>query len=173
MPLTDTALEQLLRVSILGESGPGALFLGLIAKEGFTGLAPSDTLGSHPGWTEFLDYEPSTRPQITNFIFATFVVGPPSTQAFGNFNARLLIADNDGNDNGPIRFTRPVAKLAGWFVCNNSVKGSGAGDLIVTGTFDFGQNDKGVIVPSVDFYPVAGISLRTPIVDLDEIPTSS
>ena len=43
-------------------------YIGLIDNTGFTALHRDDTLSSHPGWCEFLGYEPLSRPEANSTL---------------------------------------------------------------------------------------------------------
>ena len=89
--------------------------IGLIDDASFTELAADDTMGSHPGWIENVDYSEGTRP----------LWGP------GAASGQVSI-----NPFG-VRFTMTATKtINGLFLSSDAAKSGVAGLLFCTGSFD-------------------------------------
>jgi hypothetical protein len=85
---------------------------GLIDDDGFDELAAADTIGSHPGWTEFTDYDEATRQLWTP--------GTPSGGIITNPTAMRFTVTNG-------------ATVTGAILVSNSTKGGSTGLLWATG----------------------------------------
>ena len=89
-------------------------FIGLISSSGFTGLAATDTMSSHAGWTEFTAYSQSTR--------VAWGPGAAASQSITNSTA----AQFDITGSGTVK---------GVFIVNNSTKAGTTGTLWATALF--------------------------------------
>ena len=89
-------------------------FIGLISLTGFTGLAATDTMSSHSGWTEFTGYTQATR------------VAWGSQAASGQSTTNTTAATFDINASGTVK---------GVFIPSNSTKGGTTGTLWATALF--------------------------------------
>lgn len=89
-------------------------FIGLISNSGFTGLAATDTMSSHAGWTEFTAYSQSTR--------VAWGPGTATSQSITNATA----AQFDITGSGTVK---------GVFIVTNSTKSGTSGILWATALF--------------------------------------
>ena len=89
-------------------------FIGLISITGFTGLAATDTMSSHAGWTEFTAYSQSTR--------VAWGPGAAASQSITNATA----AQFDITGSGTVK---------GVFITTNSTKSGTSGKLWATALF--------------------------------------
>jgi len=97
--ITNGGLDALLDIMFHGSSQITAWYFGLINASGYTGLSPSDTMGSHAGWTEFTTYSEANRQawpedaasgqSITNTTLANF-----SITGAGTLKGAFLASDN-------------------------------------------------------------------------------
>lgn len=107
------ALTDLLSVYFASGTQKPNWYVGLIDNSGFTGLSPSDTMSSHPGWSENQDYTQATRPQWSPSIGGGVAVNP-----------------------SPAVFTFVGADtLKGIFLASNNTKGGTSGTLWSTALF--------------------------------------
>lgn len=91
-------------------------YFGLIDNNGFTAIASTDVMNSHPGWTEWQSYSETTR-QTWNKS-----AQPTSTETITTVTAAV--------------FTMSAAGiLAGAFIASNSTKGGTSGTLWSAGQF--------------------------------------
>lgn len=105
----------LLNVVFGGASQSALWYIGLIDNAGFTALASTDTIASHPGWTESVIYSEAFRQQ--------WVPTSATAQSItSNANAQFSI-----NATGSIK---------GLFIVDNHTKSGGTGLLWSTGLFD-------------------------------------
>src|SRR5436190_9305666 len=57
--------NHMLNTEFRGGTQAASWFFGLVDNAGFADHPDTDTMLSHPGWTEFTDYAEGTRPQWT------------------------------------------------------------------------------------------------------------
>lgn len=88
--------------------------IGLISNSGYSALAASDTMSSHPGWTEFTSYSQATR--------VAWGPGSPSSQSVTNSTPATF----DINGSGTVK---------GIFVVNQNTKSGTTGTLWATALF--------------------------------------
>jgi hypothetical protein len=113
---------------------PAAWKFGLIADSNFTGLANSDTIASHPGWTEFTSYAETIRPLYLAATVEDGVVSPTRPTVF-TMSAR-------GTIRGFVVVIEPSPSGG-----LGNVKGSADGYLWATGVAAEGRTvDKGGII---------------------------
>lgn len=109
----DPALDDILQVYFAGGTPKTSWFLGLIDNQSFTGVDGGDSLLSHPGWLENINYSQGARAAWSPSIGGGLASNAAS-QAF--------------------TFTKGVS-LAGMFVASNSTKGGTSGLLWSAGLF--------------------------------------
>ena len=64
--ITDEGIEYLLGLGF--RNSPTTItpwYIGLVDNSGFSAFAAADTMSSHTGWTEFVNYSEATRPEWT------------------------------------------------------------------------------------------------------------
>ena len=88
--------------------------IGLVNNVGWTAFADADTIASHAGWTEFVDYNESNRVTWTPAAAASAAISNTSTSNF-TINA-------NGN-------------LKGLFLCSNNTKSGTTGVLWATAPY--------------------------------------
>ncbi len=108
--ITNTGLDYLLGSAFSNNLGAfpqvTAWYAGLIDKLNFVALAPADTMASHTGWTENVQYS-GTRPQWANTEGGQQV-----------------------SSNGPFQFNiTGSGNIHGIFLCSNNVAGGKTGTL--------------------------------------------
>lgn len=115
--ITNEGLNTLLYIGFQ-QGGTPSWYIGLIDGTTPPSLSPSDTMATHPGWTENVDYDETERPEwetvgsgVGKIISTTF---PPFT----------MNADSS---------------IAGAFIVSNNTKGGSVGDLWSTGLFNNGS----------------------------------
>ena len=90
-------------------------YLGLVNNAGFSAFDSStDTMASHPGWTEYSSYSQATRPAWASSLSGTFISNAASPATF--------------------TFTG-TAILKGAFLVSDNVKGASNGILFASGAF--------------------------------------
>lgn len=92
-------------------------YMGLIDATGFVELLAADTAASHTGWTEFEDYDNSTRPAWTKSAASAGVMNASAASSF------TISAVGSGQ------------ALKGAFIASSNTKGGGSGVLWATGQF--------------------------------------
>lgn len=100
-----------------GSSAPW--FIGLYGAAGLNNPAAGDTMGAHPGWTEFTDYVGLVRPAVT---FGAATLASPSVITNAGSPAVFEI-----NGSGGI--------VGGAFLVNENTKGGVAGLLFSAADF--------------------------------------
>jgi len=90
-------------------------FIGLTNNSGFSAYALTDTMSSHPGWTEATPYSNATRP--------AFVASAPSGGSMNNIASRAVYTIN------------ATGVIRGAFLVDNSTKGGSTGTLYGIGDF--------------------------------------
>lgn len=94
-------------------------YFGAIGNTSFTtGLADSDTMSSHAGWTESTAYSEGTRQQ--------WVDGGAASSSITNPNGAAITVNAN-------------VTLKGAFITSDSTKGGTTGTLFATGLFDGGD----------------------------------
>jgi hypothetical protein len=115
--VTDAGLNSVLDVYFRAQTQLTAWYVGLISGTGSTGLAATDTMGSHAGWTEATGYSESTRQQWS----------PPAASSGVVLNT------------SPLTFTaNATGTIRGVFLASNSTKGGTTGTLHSHALFDEG-----------------------------------
>jgi hypothetical protein len=99
------------------KTGEGAnqWFIGLVSNTAFTGYAATDTMSTHPGWTEGSPYSNATRPAFTPSVPSNASMDNRASHAVFNINA--------------------TATIRGAFLVDNSSKGGSSGTLYGVGDF--------------------------------------
>lgn len=116
--VTNVALNNLLDVYLRGQAQTTTWYLGLVDNTGFTGFSASDTMASHPGWSELTSYLEANRPTYTfSAASAQSITGPAVT-----FTINASVA------------------IKGGFLVSNNTKGGTSGTLFATGAFNSVQN---------------------------------
>lgn len=110
--VTNTGMNNMLDVYFNSGSQSANWYIGLIDNSGYSGVAASDTISSHAGWTENTDYTESNRVAWGN--------GSASGQAVTNASAAEF------SINASIT-------IKGAFVVNQNTKGGTTGTLYSTG----------------------------------------
>lgn len=80
-----------------------AWYLGLVNNVGWTAFADADVMSSHAGWSEFVDYNESARPQWTPAAASGGIISNASTVNFtinANGNLKGLFAVSNSTKNG-------------------------------------------------------------------------
>lgn len=111
--IVDQGLTDLLGVYFGAGTQKTNWYVGLIDAAGFSALAASDTMSSHPGWVENTAYSQSTRGQWSPAVasdVASNTVGVPFTMSAG-------------------------ATIQGLFLASSSAKGGTSGVLWSTALF--------------------------------------
>jgi len=88
--------------------------IGLISNSGYTGIASSDTMASHAGWSEFTSYSESNR--------VAWGQGAPSAQSITNASPATFNINGSGT-------------VKGIFTVNNNTKSGSTGTLWATALF--------------------------------------
>lgn len=112
--ITNGGLDKLLQIMFHFTASINTWYIGLIDNSGFSALAATDTMGSHPGWTEFTDYNELNRPAWDESAPSGQIV---TSSATSDFNIT-----GSGNINGI-------------FVTSQNGKGGTSGTLWATGSF--------------------------------------
>jgi len=60
--ITDLGIQYLLDTGFRGVANIDPWYAGLIDGTGFSGVNPGDTMASHSGWTELINYSETNRP---------------------------------------------------------------------------------------------------------------
>ena len=102
--IVDEGIEHLLDAGFHGEAAIGTWYIGLVDNSGWTAFADADTLSSHAGWAENLDYTEATRVEWAEAAAASRAITSDTTANY-SINA-------SGN-------------LKGIFITSNSVKNTG------------------------------------------------
>lgn len=98
---------------LVGSTGPshgGALYLGLIDGDSYSAAPTTDTMASHPGWTEIEDYDEASRP-------GPFTQGTVSLTTPSATTAILTFTPNT------------TLQVRGVFVTDDNTKGGSSGRL--------------------------------------------
>lgn len=101
--ITDVGMNDLLDVTFGNSTQSATWYIGLIDNSGYSGVANSDTLASHAGWSENTDYTGNRQ---------TWGVGSASSRSISN-GTTVDFAIN------------ATATLKGIFICNASTGTSG------------------------------------------------
>jgi len=120
--VTDVGKQYLLSAGFLGGAATTPWYFGLIDATGVTpALADSDTSASHPGWSEFTDYDESVRQTWVKAL------NTGTNQVSSSAPAQVTISSG-----------LPVSPsfIGGAFLINNNTKGGGTGVLWATGLYD-------------------------------------
>lgn len=96
-------------------------YLGLWGAEASNTPAPSDTMASHPGWTEFVNYTAPSRPVAT---FSAATTADPSVISNTASPATFVISGGGG-------------VVGGAFLTSNNTKGGTTGKLFSGADFSF------------------------------------
>lgn len=91
---------------------PAALYMGFVSSADFTAFdEPNDTMGSHAGWTEFVDYDEATRPVWTP---GATIDGSPAS-----------VSNPSASEITP----NAVGTIIGIFLCDDDTVGGTTGQL--------------------------------------------
>lgn len=110
----NSALNDILSVYLAAGTQKTAWFLGLIDNSAFSAIASTDTIASHPGWTENQAYAESVR--------QTWTPGAVSGQSVTNPTAATFTMN-------------ATANIKGAFLVSDSTKGGTTGQLWAAGAF--------------------------------------
>ena len=87
--IPNAILNDILNVYFNSGAQTSAFYIGIVDNAGFSAFAAADTMASHAGWTENINYSNGSRPvwtpgaasgqSISNPTPATFNMNPPST----------------------------------------------------------------------------------------------
>lgn len=118
--ITNGGIEDNESVYFAGGTATTTWYLGQIGDTGFTtGLAPTDTMGSHSGWVESQAYSEGTHPAVTFLAPAGRTISSDDAVAF-TANATVT--------------------WRGAYLTSNSAKGATTGKLWSTGLYPTPQN---------------------------------
>jgi hypothetical protein len=125
------------------QTATGNWFIGLISNTGYSGLAATDTMGSHAGWTELTTFTQATRVAWTPGAAASQSITNPTPNQF------------DINATGTVK---------GVFVVNDSTKGGNTGTLWATALYpaDVPVNTGLMALLSSNVKNAPGYMLETP-----------
>lgn len=112
--IVDEGLNHILDVEFNSEVQEAAWYIGLVGNSGWTAFNLADTMASHAGWAECVDYTEVSRPAWTVGAAASRAVTNAVTVDF-NINA--------------------TKTLKGIFVCSDNTKGGAVGILWAEGAF--------------------------------------
>jgi hypothetical protein len=112
--ITDEGMNALLDIMFGADAQLTTWYISLINNSGFTALANADTMASHTGWTEFVDYDEATRGEWTE--------GAAAARAITNASAVVFTINGAGT-------------LKGIFITSNSTKSGTTGTLWATAAF--------------------------------------
>lgn len=110
----DDGINYLLESFFKSVGYPPSWHVGLVNSPAT--YAASDLVGSHPGWTENVNYVSPTRPQAI----------------FGDVLSKSL---NNGNDKASFVMSSEGDTIAGVFLTSSSVKGSAVGRIYSAANF--------------------------------------
>lgn len=111
--VTDQGINDMLDKYLKGSNYTAAHYIGL---KGSGSVSASDTMNSHPGWSEVTAYDEATRPQA---VWGT--VANKSVDNSANRASYTINADN--------------TTIAGAFLSTDNTKGGTAGILLSVGDF--------------------------------------
>ena len=117
--VVNTGLQDMNTKYFKGSSYTAAWYIGLVNSSGFTAYNATDTLASHTGWVETVDYSGANRPTAT---FGTATTAGPS------------VIDNNASQ-AQFSITGTVT-VKGAFLCNVQSKASTAGLLFSVASFE-------------------------------------
>lgn len=131
--VTNVGLVKILNVMFDADTQITAWYLGLISSVSYTGLAATDTMASHGGWTEAgptnaPNYDESTRPQWNPAAATTSTI----------YSVNSTTVDFTINATGTVK---------GIFLASDSTKDGTGGTLWATGLFPGG--DQAVVATDV------------------------
>lgn len=112
--IVDVGLNKILEDMFRGGTQSSTWYIGLVDNSGFSAFANSDTMASHPGWSESTAYTEANRPQWVTSTATSRSITNPTTADF-SINASVT--------------------LKGIFIVDNSTKGGTAGTLWSTASF--------------------------------------
>jgi hypothetical protein len=114
--ITNQGKNDILNVYFNGGSQTAAAswYIGLVSSTGYTGLAATDVMSSHAGWTEFTSFSQANR--------VAWGPGAPASQSITNATP----AQFDITANGTVK---------GIFIVTNNTKGGTTGTLWSTALF--------------------------------------
>lgn len=117
-------IAAILDVYFAGGTAPAGFYVGFVSSANFSGFDPAnDTMGSHPGWEEFVDYDETTRPLWT---------------------PGLVVSDNPAtiNNPDPAEITPNAAgTIIGLFLVDEDTPGGTTGQLHGPWFLDEGPQD--------------------------------
>lgn len=114
--VTNGGKNYLLDVGFNGIGQVTTWYLGLIDSASYTGEAAGDTMNSHAGWDEWIDYDETTRPVWNKSS------SPTGTETLTTVSQSVFTINSAGS-------------LQGGFVCANNVIGGTTGILWSAGHF--------------------------------------
>lgn len=111
---TTLGVNYLLEAGFRGGTAVSTWYAGLINNSGFTGVASTDTMSSHSGWSEFTGYAETTRRQWS-----------PAAASLGSIvNTTAMSFTNGGS----------TANVIGCFINSDNTKSGSTGTLWATAT---------------------------------------
>lgn len=111
--VVNTGLQYMAGVALVSSAPRTSIwYMGLYGSGATNSPASTDTMGSHPGWTEITTYTQGTRPQA---VFANATAANPS-----------VISNSDNKATFDFSTT---GVLGGAFIVNQNSKGGGIGTL--------------------------------------------
>lgn len=126
--IPDVALNKIINDSYVTKAPDPAFAVGLITGPGAAGVASTDTMSSHAGWTEATPYSNAARPALTWGAVASKSTSNSASPAVFNCNASATI--------GGCFFT---SGTAGGGAGNADQKGGTGGTLRGAGAFSSGD----------------------------------
>jgi len=115
--VTNAGLNHILSAVIAGGTQITSWFVGLLSAT--PTVAAADTMSSHSGWTEVVDYTQSTRP--------AFTAGSVASQSVDNSVSKAVFTIN------------ATVTVGGAFLVSNSTKSGTTGTLYSCGAFSNGN----------------------------------
>lgn len=106
--VTNEGKNHLLDVGFHAVAATATWYCGLISNASYTGIAVTDTMASHAGWTEFTNYSQANRVEWTE--------GAAASQSITNAAAMAFSITGSGT-------------LKGGFIVSNNTKGGSTGIL--------------------------------------------
>jgi hypothetical protein len=119
--VVNVGLDDVLDKYLKGSGYTASFFVGI--TDGTPTTAPTDTMASHPGWTEVTAYSEGTRPAL--------VLGAVSNQSVDNSASKAVYS-----------VTSDSTTIGGAFLVTDSTKGGSTGTLYSVAAFQAG--DKGL-----------------------------
>lgn len=126
--VVNVGLQDMNQQYFLGSGYSATWYLGLYGAASSNNPAATDTMGSHPGWTEVTTYSNSTRPTC---VFATATTANPSQITNSASQAQFNISG--------------TTTVGGAFLTSNNTKGGSSGILFSAADFVTPPGDRSVV----------------------------